>query len=96
MSLTRIHFDTEAEVGETIKKVKRVKIELVYLGQNLYNVKAIDLTAKDLKDPKSIICNKRVEYPMFKGNTRKSFAKLRDFALNVTENRPLDYYRKSN
>lgn len=91
MSLTRIHFDTEAEVGETIKKVKRVKIELVYLGQNLYNVKAIDL-----KDPKSIICNKRVEYPMLKGNTRKSFAKLRDFALNVTENRPLDYYRKSN
>lgn len=91
MSLTRIHFDTEAEIGETIKKVKRIKIELVYLGMNIYNVKAIDLN-----DSKTIICNKKVEYPMLKGNTRKSFAKLRDFALNVVENRPMDYYRKSN
>ena len=52
MSLTRLHFDTEAEIGQTIRKTKRVKIELVYLGQNLYNIKAIDLTAKDLTDPK--------------------------------------------
>lgn len=96
MSLTRIHFDTEAEIGETIKKFKRIKIELVYLGQNLYNVKAIDLTAKDLTNPKAIICNKRIEYPMLKGNGRKSYAKLRDFALNVVENRPVNYFRSGN
>lgn len=96
MSLTRLHFDTEVEIGQTIRKTKRVKIELVYLGQNTYNVKAIDLTAKDLKDPKAIICNKRVEYPMLKGNTRKSFAKLRDFTLNVVEDRPEGYHRNSN
>lgn len=96
MSLTRLHFDTEAEIGQTIRKTKRVKIELVYLGQNLYNVKAIDLTAKDLTDSKAIICNKRIEYPMLKGNGRKSYAKLRDFALNVVENRPINYFRSGN
>lgn len=92
MSLTRIHFDTEASIGETIKKTKRVKIELAYLGQNTYNVKAIDLTTKDLK----IICNKKVEYPLIKGNGRKSYAKLRDFALNIIENKPADYFRSGN
>ena len=96
MSLTRLHFDTEAEIGQTIRKTKRVKIELVYLGQNLYNIKAIDLTAKDLTDPKAIICNKRIEYPMLKGNGRKSYAKLRDYALNVVENRPINYFRSGN
>lgn len=96
MSLTRLHFDTDAEIGVTIKKTKRVKIELVYLGQNVYNVKAIDLTAINSTDSKAIICNKRVEYPMLKGNTRKSFAKLRDFALNVVEDRPEHYHRASN
>lgn len=92
MSLTRIHFDTEAEIGTTIKKTKRVKIELAYLGQNTYNVKAIDLTTTDLK----IICNRKIEFPMLKGNGRKSYAKLRDFALNIVENRPAHYFRSEN
>lgn len=92
MSLTRIHFDTEAEIGTTIKQTKRVKIELAYLGQNTYNVKAIDLTTTDLK----IICNRKVEFPMLKGNGRKSYAKLRDFALNIVENRPTHYFRSGN
>lgn len=96
MSVTRIHFDTDVEVGETIKKKKRVQIQLAYLGINKYNVKAIDLSAMDLKDPKAIICNKQVEFPMLKGNGRKAFSKLRDFALNIVENRPLDYYRAEN
>lgn len=93
MSLTRLHFDTEV----IIKGIrKRVKIELVYLGANTYNIKAIDLKAVDIKDEKAILCNKRMEYPMLKGNGRKSYAKLRDFALNVVENKPVDYFRQSN
>lgn len=95
MSLSRIHFDTDAEIGTTIKKTKRVKIELVYLGQNIYNVKAIDLTALNIDSEKAIICNKKVEFPSVKGNGRKSYAKLRDMALNVIENRPIDYWRKA-
>lgn len=95
MALTRLHFDTVAEIGQTIKKEKRVQIQLVYLGQNTYNVKAIDLTDMSLiKDPKAVICNKKVEFPAIKGNGRKAYARLRDLALNVTENRTLDYYRK--
>ena len=96
MSLTSLHFDTVARVTELGqgRKEKRVQIQLVYLGQNTYNVKAIDLSHKDLKDPKAIVCNKQVEYPYIKGNGRKTYARLRDFALNVTENRALDYYRK--
>lgn len=95
MALTRLHFDTDVEVGQTIKKKKRAQIQIVYLGQNKYNIKAIDLTDMSLiKDPKSVICNKQIEYPAIKGNGRKTYARLRDLALNVTENRPLDYYRK--
>ena len=94
MALTRLHFDTVAEIGQTIKKEKRVQIQLVYLGENTYNIKAIDLTHMDLKDPKAVVCNKKVIYPAIKGNARKSYARLRDLALNVTENRALDYCRK--
>lgn len=96
MSVTRIHFDTDVEIGETIRKKKRAQIQLAYLGLNKYNIKAVDLSATDLKDPKAIICNKQVEFPMLKGNGRKSYARLRDLALNVVENRPLDYYRAEN
>ena len=94
MALTRLHFDTIAEIGKTVKKEKRVQIQLVYLGEDMYNIKAIDLTHMDLKDPKAIILNKKVVYPAIKGNGRKAYAKLRDLALNITEKRPLDYYRK--
>ena len=93
MSLTRLHFDTDVEVGETIKRKKRAQVQLVYIGMNKYNVKAIDLAIKDLKSPKAIICNKQIEYPALKGNGRKTYSKLRDIALNVIENKPLDYYR---
>lgn len=96
MSLTRIHFDTDAEIGETIKKKKRVQIQLAYLGANIYNIKALDLSVKDLKDPKAIVCNRKVEFTVFKGNGRKAFSKLRDLALNVVENKPVDYYRAEN
>lgn len=96
MALTRLHFDTIVKIGQDIKKEKRVQIQLVYLGQNTYNIKAIDLTYMDLKDPKAVICNKKVEYPAIKGNGRKAYAKLRDLALNVTENRSLGYRREDN
>ena len=33
---------------------------------------------------------------MLKGNGRKSYAKLRDFALNIVENRPVNYFRAGN
>lgn len=89
--LTRLHFDTDINIGKTIKKMIRVKIELVYLGQNIYNVKAINLSTSNMKDSKEqdVIHNKRHEYPMVRGNGRKSFVKLRDFALNAVEG--LDY-----
>lgn len=96
MSLTRLHFDTEVEIGKTIRKKKRAQIQIIYLGMNKYHVKAIDLTDMNLiKDPKAVICNKQVEYPAIKGNGRKTYARLRDLALNITEDRPLDYYRES-
>ena len=94
MALTRLHFDTVALIGKKHKKEKRVQIQLVYLGQNTYNIKAIDLTHKNLKDPKAVVCNKQIEYPSIRGNGRKAYAKLRDLALNVTENRALDYHRE--
>lgn len=90
MSLTRIHFDTIAEIGSTIKKKKRVKVELAYIGENTYNIKAIDL------ENNKIICNKRTNFTLLKGNSRKSFARLRDLALNIIEERPEHYYRESN
>ena len=90
MALTRIHFDTIVEVGTTIRKKKRAKVELVYIGENTYNIKAIDLSNQE------IICNKKSSFPLLKGNSRKSFAKLRDFALNIIEDRPEHFYRESN
>lgn len=96
MSLTRLHFDTEVEIGKTIRKKKRAQIQIIYLGMNKYHVKAIDLTDMSLiKDPKAVICNKQVEYPSIKGNGRKTYARLRDLALNITEDRPLNYHRES-
>ena len=90
MSLTRLHFDTDVLIGTTIKQKTRVIVNLVYLGENKYHVKATNALTKRK------ICNREIDYPALKGNGRKSYAKLRDLALNVIEDRPLDYYRKAN
>lgn len=91
MSILRLHFDADVNIGKTIKKLVKVKVELVYLGQNTYNIKAIDLSAPDPRNlrPQDIIYNNRREFPMIKGNGRKSFVKIRDFALNAIEGKPL-------
>lgn len=82
MSLTRLHFDTEAKVGET-RQNRRIVIQIAYIGKNNYHIKA-----KDVKTEK-IWFDKNVEHPALKGNGRKTFVKIRDFALNAIEG--LDY-----
>lgn len=91
MSILRLHFDADVNIGKTIKKLVRVKVELAYLGQNIYNIKAIDLSAPDPRNlkPEHIIHNQKHEFPRIAGNGRKSFVKIRDFALNAIEGKPL-------
>ena len=86
MSLTRLHFDTEAKVGVT-RQNRRVAIQLAYVGKNTYHVKA-----KDVKTNK-IWFEEIIEYPALKGNGRKAFVKLRDFALNAIEGLSYDAER---
>lgn len=81
--VTRLHFDTEALVGETIKIKRRILLQIAYVGKNQYHVRATNI------EKTKLWFDKQLEFPRIKGNGRKSFVKLRDFALNAIEG--LDY-----
>lgn len=86
MSLTRLHFTVDDIIINKKKSIFR--IDIVYAGANKYMVKASDLGAINLGTMNNDeVFKETIEHPYIKGNGRKSFAKLRDLAMNVVENK---------
>ena len=84
--LRTLEFDIEI-TKEPCYKIKAL-VGIKYKGNNKYRIRAMDIKKR------TMIYDKEIEYPCTNGNSRKSFAKLRDIALNAIEDKPLTAKRE--